>query len=84
LPIPEGYRLLSLPDDIEYSEPFGRFVASFTRLDDRIEFESEYRLNTTDVAAEMAPRLKQFFERIEAGVEGQILLVKVMEEEEGA
>jgi len=36
------------------------------------------------VAAEMAPRLKEFFERIEQGAVGEILFVKVAEEEEGA
>ena len=84
LPIPEGYRLLSLPDDADYSEPFGRYLVSFTRFDDRIECEAEYRIEMTDVAAEMAPRLKEFFERIEQGAVGEILFVKVAEEEEGA
>jgi len=79
--VPEGYAVVSLPEEQEYRKPFGKVHMTFSRFEGTIEYLMEYTLDETELPVEAAPQLREMFDQFLAN-EGKTIILRKRSEEE--
>jgi hypothetical protein len=75
--IPEGWALVSVPEDREFRKPFGKVSFSYVRDGDSIEYLMEYSLDETDIPVEAASQVKEMFDQFRTNADAKVVLRKV-------
>lgn len=82
LTIPEGYEVVSLPDKVTFREPLGRMEVKYSESGGVIECRTTYRIESTELAMEVAGKLQGLFDNFAVNGGSKIILAKIQEEVE--
>jgi hypothetical protein len=61
---PAGYEIEQLPDPVNIDIGAARYLATFTRLDQRIVYERRLIVNAITFTVDQYPTVKAFFDRV--------------------
>ncbi|MBN1826621.1 MAG: DUF3857 domain-containing protein [Candidatus Eisenbacteria bacterium] len=78
--IPEGYAVVSIPEDLSWRKPLGRVEIDFQRGLERVECDTEYSISESELAVEVAGQLQEMFDYFRSPPEGNVVLVRLQEE----
>ena len=74
--------MVSFPEKISLREPLGRMEVEYSESGGVIECETTYRIESTELAMEVAGKLQGLFDNFAANGDSRIILAKIGEETE--